>query len=53
MRSKVVLPQPDGPKIEKKLPGCTEKDSESTARWSAKRFTTASAAKSGVLNWQP
>ena len=31
MRSSVVLPQPDGPRIEKKLPRSTEKDSESTA----------------------
>ena len=32
MRSSVVLPQPDGPRIEKKLPRSTLKDSESTAR---------------------
>jgi hypothetical protein len=31
MRSSVVLPQPDGPRIEKKLPCATESDSESTA----------------------
>ncbi len=33
-RSSVVLPQPDGPRIEKKLPCATAKDSASTARWS-------------------
>ena len=32
MRSRVVLPQPDGPRMEKKLPRSTENDSESTAR---------------------
>ena len=31
IRSSVVLPQPEGPKIEKKLPRSTEKDSRSTA----------------------
>ena len=31
MRSSVVLPQPDGPRIEKKLPRSTLKDRESTA----------------------
>jgi len=31
IRSSVVLPQPDGPRIEKKLPRSTEKDSASTA----------------------
>ena len=31
MRNSVVLPQPDGPSMEKKLPRATLKDSESTA----------------------
>ncbi len=31
MRSSVVLPQPEGPRIEKKLPRSTENDRESTA----------------------
>ena len=31
MRSSVVLPQPDGPRMEKKLPCATASDSESTA----------------------
>jgi hypothetical protein len=31
MRSSVVLPQPDGPRIEKKLPRSTLNDKESTA----------------------
>jgi hypothetical protein len=40
MRSSVVLPQPDGPRIEKKLPRATLKDRSSTAVYCAKRFTT-------------
>ena len=32
MRSSVVLPQPDGPRIEKKLPRATLNDNASTAR---------------------
>ena len=31
MRNSVVLPQPDGPRMEKKLPRSTLNDSESTA----------------------
>ncbi len=31
MRSKVVLPQPDGPRIEKKLPRATSNERSSTA----------------------
>ena len=31
IRSSVVLPQPDGPRIEKKLPCATSSDSPSTA----------------------
>ena len=31
MRSKVVLPQPEGPRMEKKLPRATENESASTA----------------------
>ena len=31
IRSSVVLPQPDGPRIEKKLPCATASDSASTA----------------------
>ena len=31
MRSSVVLPQPEGPRMEKKLPRATLNDSESTA----------------------
>ena len=31
MRSSVVLPQPEGPRIEKKLPRPTENDRSSTA----------------------
>ena len=53
IRSRVVLPQPDGPKIEKKLPRATENDSASTATWSAKRLLTASATKSAEVNWRP
>jgi len=34
MRSSVVLPQPDGPRMEKKLPCGTASDSASTAVWS-------------------
>ena len=32
MRSSVVLPQPEGPRIEKKLPRATLNESSSTAR---------------------
>ena len=32
MRSSVVLPQPEGPKMEKKLPRATSNDKSSTAR---------------------
>ncbi len=54
MRSSVVLPQPEGPRIEKKLPRSTLKDSESTAVCSAKRLTTECATKSAaLLNWRP
>ena len=35
MRSSVVLPQPDGPRMEKKLPRSTEKDKSLTAGWPA------------------
>jgi hypothetical protein len=53
MRSSVVLPQPEGPRMEKKLPRATLKDKESTAVWLAKRLTTALATKSALLNWPP
>ena len=48
MRSSVVLPQPEGPRMEKKLPRSTAKDSESTAVWLANRLATASARRSGT-----
>jgi len=47
------LPQPEGPKMEKKLPRATLKDKESTAVWLAKRLTRALATKSALLNWPP
>lgn len=53
MRNSVVLPHPEGPRIEKKLPWATLKDTESTAVCAAKRLTTALATKSALLNWQP
>src|SRR6266536_2823494 len=43
----VVLPQPDGPRIEKKLPCATASDSASTATCSPKRFVTRSTSRSG------
>ena len=48
MRSSVVLPQPEGPSIEKKLPRATLKDSASTAVCPAKRLLTPRASRSGV-----
>ena len=33
MRSSVVLPQPEGPRMAKRLPRRTPKDSESTTTW--------------------
>ncbi len=50
MRSSVVLPQPDGPRIEKKLPRATSNDSASTAVWSPKRFATRSTCRSDVTS---
>src|SRR5262245_59017601 len=49
MRSSVVLPQPDGPRIEKKLPRSTLNESSSTAVWPPKRLTTRSACRSGAV----
>ena len=53
MRSSVVLPHPDGPRIEKKLPRATLKERSSTATWSAKRLVTWRASRSGVVNGPP
>jgi len=53
IRSSVVLPQPEGPRMEKKLPRGTWKLSASTARWSANCFTSPSTARSGAVNAQP
>src|SRR5208283_4309522 len=50
MRSSVVLPQPEGPRMEKKLPCATLNESESTAMCPPKRLTTASAIRSAALN---
>ena len=50
MRSSVVLPQPDGPRIEKKLPRATSNDSDSTAVWPPKRLTTRSTSRSAVTS---
>src|SRR5690242_14274286 len=47
IRSSVVLPQPDGPRIEKKLPRSTANDRLSTARCVPKRLTTPRTARSG------
>ena len=49
IRMIVVLPQPDGPRIEKKLPGGTEKETLSTAVVSSNRFTRSTHARSGVI----
>ena len=48
IRNSVVLPQPDGPSIEKKLPRSTLKDSASTAVCPAKRLLTWRASRSGA-----
>ena len=53
MRSSVVLPQPDGPSIEKKLPRATLKESASTAACPAKRLLTERASRSGVTGPLP
>jgi hypothetical protein len=53
IRSNVVLPQPEGPRMEKKLPRTTSNDSVSTARWPAKCFTRPSTPKSGVVKGRP
>src|SRR6056297_1232490 len=49
IRMIVVLPQPDGPRIEKKLPGGTEKETLSTAVASPNRFTRLAHSRSGVM----
>ena len=48
MRSSVVLPQPDGPRIEKKLPRATLNDSSFTATCAAKRLVRALTSRSGA-----
>ena len=40
MRRVVVLPQPEGPRIEKNSPGATSNDTPSTATVSPKRLRT-------------
>src|SRR5882672_1641061 len=46
MRSSVVLPQPEGPRIEKKLPRSTLNERSPTAVKAPKRFVTFSASRS-------
>jgi excinuclease ABC subunit A len=53
IRSSVVLPQPDGPRMEKKLPRATLNERASTAVCEPKRLTTLRASRSGVLNSRP
>src|SRR3954469_19157138 len=48
MRISVVLPQPEGPRIEKNSPGATAKLTSSTASCASKRFVTAVRSRSGV-----
>src|SRR5262245_56564336 len=47
MRSSVVLPQPEGPRIEKKLPRSTLNDSSFTAMKAPKRLMTLRTSRSG------
>ena len=47
IRSSVVLPQPDGPRMEKKLPRATDNDKSSTATKLPKRLPTRLASRSG------
>src|SRR6185369_8941290 len=49
MRSKVVLPQPDGPRIEKNEPAGTTNDTPSTARRPAKSLMTLTTSRAGVV----
>ena len=53
IRNKVVLPQPEGPRMEKKLPRFTAKDKESTATWLPKRFSSDLASRSTAVTSQP
>src|SRR5438046_10135242 len=46
--SVVVLPHPDGPSSETNSHFSTESDSESTARWSPKRFVSLSRTRKGM-----
>ena len=46
IRSRVVLPQPDGPRIEKKVPGGICSETRSTAVKAPKTFTTSRHSRS-------
>src|SRR3954447_4478711 len=46
MRIRVVLPQPEGPRIEKNSPGATLNVTSSTAAWLPKRLVTLTISRS-------
>ena len=48
MRSRVVLPQPDGPRMEKNEPAGTENDTPSTARRPPNSFVTLTTSRAGA-----
>src|SRR5690349_17289118 len=49
IRMIVVLPQPDGPRIEKKRPGGTANDTPATATVASKRLRTSVSSRSAVV----
>src|SRR5438105_6543988 len=53
MRSVVVLPQPDGPSIEKNSPSRISSVTSSTAVWLPKRLLTASSAIAAMRRLRP
>ena len=53
IRSKVVLPQPDGPRREKNSPFLMENETSSTAVSAPKRFVTWSNTRNSLANSIP